>query len=105
MTALVTDDASSTTAKVTDLSEGHKYRFRVKAANAAGQSDPSEPTAEVCAKGKQRPVIDRRNSCLPVSVARGENIVMSAKFTGDPVPTRRWCYGKIEIKVQAVPKH
>ena len=45
-----------------------------------------------------RPIIDRKVSCLPVSVSRGENIVLTAKFSGDPVPERRWYYGKMEIK-------
>ena len=40
--------------KVTDVSEGHKYRFRVKAANAAGLSPPSDPTPEVQCKAKVR---------------------------------------------------
>ena len=39
---------------MTDVSEGHKYRFRVKAANAAGLSIPSEPTPEVQCKAKVR---------------------------------------------------
>ena len=33
-----------------------------------------------------------------MSVSRGENIVLTAKFSGDPVPERRWFYGKMEIK-------
>ena len=33
-----------------------------------------------------------------MSVSRGENIVLTAKFSGDPVPERRWYYGKMEIK-------
>ena len=49
MTAVVTDDATPEV-KVKDLSEGHTYRFRVKAVNAAGPSWPSEPTEEVVCK-------------------------------------------------------
>ena len=45
-----------------------------------------------------RPIIDKKVSCLPVSISRGENIVLTAKFSGDPVPERRWYYGKMEIK-------
>ena len=37
-----------------------------------------------------RPIIDRKTSCLPVTVSRGENIVITAKFSGDPVPERHW---------------
>ena len=38
--------------QVTDVSEGHKYRFRIKAVNAAGQSAASDPTPEVSCKAK-----------------------------------------------------
>lgn len=58
MTAMMTED-NSNSAKVTDLGEGHKYRFRLRAVNAAGHSQPSEPSKEVVSKGKQRPIIER----------------------------------------------
>ena len=51
MVAMMTED-NSNSAKVTDVSEGYKYRFRVKAANAAGLSPPSDPTPEVQCKAK-----------------------------------------------------
>ena len=50
---MMTED-NSNSVKVTDVSEGHKYRFRVKAANAAGLSPPSDPTPEVQCKAKVR---------------------------------------------------
>ena len=49
MTATITEDASPEV-KIADLSEGHTYRFRVKAVNAAGPSWPSMPTDEVVCK-------------------------------------------------------
>jgi hypothetical protein len=62
------------------------------------QSTPSDASKEVCVKGKQRPVIDRKSSCHTVSVSRGENAMLWAKFTGDPVPERKWLFGKIMIE-------
>ena len=49
MTATITEDATPEV-KIADLSEGHTYRFRVKAVNAAGPSWPSMPTDEVVCK-------------------------------------------------------
>ena len=83
--------------KITDLGEGHKYKFRLKAVNAGGQSDPSQPSEEVVCRAKQRPIIDRK-STEAISVAKGENMVLSVKFSGDPIPARTWHYGKVQIK-------
>lgn len=44
----VPSKATSTT--VPDLTEGQEYEFRVIAQNAAGQSEPSEPSDLVCCK-------------------------------------------------------
>ena len=38
--------------KVTELTEGQEYNFRVKAVNKAGQSKPSEPSDTFKAKAK-----------------------------------------------------
>lgn len=57
MTILITDD-NTPKATVTGLGENRKYSFRVKAVNAAGASEPSDPTEEItCKLRKQRPVI------------------------------------------------
>lgn len=46
--------ANKTTATVPDLTEGQDYEFRVIATNAAGQSEPSEPSDVVTAKARFR---------------------------------------------------
>ena len=83
---------------ITGLDENHKYTFRVKAVNAAGASEPSEPTEEiVCKLRKQRPKI-LRESLKDVRVSQGATIKLFAKVSGEPEPSKVWCYGKIEIK-------
>ena len=97
MTVHLTDD-NTPNVHLTGLSENHKYIFRVKAVNAAGMSEPSEPTDEiVCKLRKQRPRI-LRESMKDVRVSQGETIKLFAKVTGEPEPTKVWYYGKIEIK-------
>ena len=49
MTATITED-NTPEVKIKELSEGHTYRFRVKAVNAAGPSWPSMPTDEIVCK-------------------------------------------------------
>ena len=48
-------------------------------------------------RGKQRPIIDRR-TVNPISVSRGENVVIAVRFSGDPPPNRTWKRGKAALK-------
>ena len=97
MVAMMTEDATPEV-KLTDLSEGNRYQFRIKAVNGAGASEPSEETEEiVCKIRKQRPSI-LRDTLKPVCVSAGQTIVLSAKCIGEPVPAKAFFYGRIEIK-------
>jgi len=85
--------------KVSDIQEGYKYQFRVKAVNKAGASYPSEPTDEIVAKvRKQKPVIDRSAMPKEISLPRGENLNLKVKVKGEPVTDKAWFWGKREIK-------
>ncbi|XP_040583966.1 twitchin [Lepeophtheirus salmonis] len=96
---LVTED-DSCEAKISDLSEGTKYRFRVRAVNSAGISMPSEETDEIiCRIKKQRPTIDYSSLPSEVYVPCGQNVIIPVKVEGQPIPKKVWTYGgKIEIK-------
>ncbi len=96
LTALSTDD-DACRVRVGDLAEGHTYRFRLRAHNASGHSEPSESSEEVVCKAKQRPVIERSSLPDKLSVSRGEDIHLTAKFRGDPPPERSWHLGKSEV--------
>ena len=98
MTAGTTED-DSPEIKLTDLMEGYKYQFRVKAVNKAGASYPSESTDEIVAKTrKQKPVIDRSGMPKEVSLPRGENLTLKVKVQGEPITDKAWFWGRREIK-------
>ena len=93
MTVMITDD-NTPEVKIKDLSEGHSYMFRTKAVNGAGPSWPSLPTEElVCKIKKLRPMIDK-SSLQPIRVSKGQNITLSAKVQGEPIPFKAWFYGR-----------
>jgi len=85
--------------KLTDLQEGYRYQFRVKAVNKAGTSYPSESTEEIVAKcRKQKPIVDRSAMPAEISVARGEDLHLKVKVQGEPITDKAWFWGRREIK-------
>jgi len=101
MTAGTTED-DSPEIKLTDLMEGYKYQFRVKAVNKAGASYPSESTDEIVAKTrKQKPIIDRSGMPKEVSLPKGENLTLKVKVQGEPITDKAWFWGRREIKSSA----
>jgi len=98
MVAGTTED-DSCEIKISDLSEGNRYRFRVKAVNKAGSSWPSDETDEIVAKmRKQKPVIDKSSLPKNISLARGDNLTLKVKVKGEPITQKSWWWGKREIK-------
>ncbi|XP_053200690.1 twitchin-like isoform X3 [Panonychus citri] len=83
-------DGPATEVRVPDLENGETYQFRVKAINAGGQSEPSEPTKPVtCKPSKLPPRIDRRN-LRPVDIKVGETFGFDVDVQGEPAPEIRW---------------
>lgn len=98
MVAETTEDACCEI-KIVDLSEGNRYRFRVKAVNKAGSSWPSDETDEIVAKmRKQKPTIDKSSMPKNISIPRGENLNLKVKVKGEPITQKTWWWGKREIK-------
>ena len=65
-------------------------RFRVKARNKGGISDPSEPTDLHTVRHKNlKPHIDRTN-LKDITVKVGRNVVIDAKVAGEPPADVTW---------------
>lgn len=90
-------DGDEHNVKIEDLSDNHRYRFRVKAVNARGCGPPSDPSSEILCKAKARPIIDR-NTTKKVFVSRGDPAVILVKFSGDPIPDRSWYLGTTKLQ-------
>lgn len=83
-----------TEARVSDLVEGQKYQFRVKAVNKGGHSKPSEPSDTLLAKDRYAaPKIDRTN-LKDITVKAGNHIRLDVKVSGEPPPTKTWYLNK-----------
>lgn len=81
-------------ARVPDLVEGHKYQFRVKALNKAGQSKPSQPSDTLLAKDRfAAPKIDRAN-LKDMTIKAGQHIRLDVKVSGEPPATKTWFLNK-----------
>lgn len=82
---------------VPKLEEGQQYKFRVKAVNKAGPSDPSEATNWHTAKARfLKPRIDRTN-LNPVIVKAGLSVNLDVKVFGEPPATVQWFFKDTEI--------
>ena len=91
-------DTDDCYAKVTDLTEFSKYKFRVRAVNRAGPGEPSEPSNEVTCKTRNAPPVIDRTNMDPVKVKVGEPLKLNIKVSGEPEPEKTWFLGKTEVK-------
>ncbi|XP_067613922.1 twitchin isoform X10 [Eurosta solidaginis] len=80
------------TGTVKRLEEGQQYKFRVRAVNKAGHSEPSEQTNWHTAKPRfLKPYIDRTN-LNPVTVKTGLSINLDINVKGEPAPKVEWFF-------------
>ncbi|XP_018789320.1 PREDICTED: twitchin isoform X17 [Bactrocera latifrons] len=88
-------------ATVKKLEEGQQYKFRVRAINKAGTSEPSEQTNWHTAKPRfLKPHIDRTN-LKPVIVKVGLSISLDIAVKGEPVPKIEWFFGEQSLVSEA----
>ena len=78
-----------------DLAEGTEYEFRVIAVNAAGQSEPSEPSDLVMARPRHlAPKI--RTPLRDIRIKAGTILHVDVNFVGEPSPEVTWtCDGRV----------
>lgn len=91
-------DGPKETARVTDLIEGSKYQFRIRAVNKGGQSEPSPPSDQMTAKDRfAAPHIDR--STLKNQIIKGgSHLKMDVKISGEPPPKKYWIVNKARVE-------
>lgn len=86
------------TATVPKLEEGNQYKFRVKAVNKAGPSEPSEETNWHTAKPRfLKPHIDRTN-LQNLTVKTGLAVSLDINIIGEPAPVVTWYFKEKELQ-------
>jgi Immunoglobulin I-set domain/Fibronectin type III domain len=91
-------DGPLTKARVTELIEGNKYQFRVKAVNKGGQSQPSPASEQILAKDRfAAPRIDR-STLKNLTMKGGQLLKMDVKISGEPPPHKYWILNKEKIE-------
>ncbi|XP_073811656.1 projectin protein bent isoform X33 [Musca autumnalis] len=100
-------DGPVCTGTVKKLEEGQQYKFRIRANNKAGPSEPSEQTNWHTAKPRfLKPYIDR-TKLKPLTVKTGLSIDLDINIKGEPAPKVEWFFKgspleNEEIKIENV---
>ncbi|KRF85408.1 twitchin isoform X27 [Drosophila virilis] len=82
---------------VPDLTEGEAYEFRVSAINAAGLGEPSDATAPIVAKSRNKPPVIDRSNLIEVRIKAGQAFTFDCKISGEPAPKTKWLLKKKEV--------
>ncbi|KAL1129846.1 hypothetical protein AAG570_012790 [Ranatra chinensis] len=94
---VLTVPAHQNTATVPNLIEGESYQFRVRAVNAAGPGEASDPTPTIITKPRNlAPKIDR-SSLEDITIKAGQSFLFDVKVSGEPMPTTAWLHGSREM--------
>lgn len=93
----LTVPAGQTFATVPNLTEGESYQFQVRAVNAAGPGEASDPTPIIITKPRNlAPKIDR-STLIDVVIKAGSPFKFNVKVTGEPMPTTTWVFGSKDV--------
>uniref|UniRef100_H2YLF2 Titin n=1 Tax=Ciona savignyi TaxID=51511 RepID=H2YLF2_CIOSA len=88
---------------MTGLSDGREYRFRIKAVNAIGESEPSEVPGSVAPKDILEPPGDLDVSMMKALVIRaGNTIRLYCGLKGRPAPKASWTKLDGELSINRV---
>ncbi|NXT56485.1 TITIN protein, partial [Pluvianellus socialis] len=100
---LAPDSCPETNYKVTGLTEGLTYKFRVKAVNAAGESEPAYVPEPVEVKDRLEPpeLILDANMAREQHVKAGDTLRLSAVIKGVPFPKVSWKKEDHEVSPKA----
>ncbi len=89
---------SDLTYRVLGLDEGHSYKFRVSAINAAGQGPWSSPSDMIhCAPAKTPPKITSDLSLRDMTIVAGHEISVTVPFSASPQPKAKWSLNGAEL--------
>lgn len=84
---------------VKNLIEGRKYEFRIRALNAAGQSDPSECSAQILVNDPNATDVPKFLKPLKKTVGvEGGSFELECVVQGSPSPTVVWSKGNKDLR-------
>uniref|UniRef100_A0A1A9V0P1 Twitchin n=1 Tax=Glossina austeni TaxID=7395 RepID=A0A1A9V0P1_GLOAU len=91
-------DGDMPNSSVTNLVEGVKYEFRVRALNKAGKGESSDASASHVARAQNTPPKIDRNYMLDVKIRAGNTVEYDIPVSGEPVSNKEWSHeGQIVI--------
>lgn len=87
---VLTTESPACKARVTGLQEGQTYKFRVRAVNKAGPSEPSDATKPHVAKARFLKPHINRDKMQPITFRAGNLIKLDVDVKGEPGNTSKY---------------